>query len=256
MECKTKLSWQLESPFNRSRLTKLSPEQENIIVDLLCKIVTPIGRYSLNHKTPSKGKRSKKRERKSKRDGKGALTTLIDEAPPKPEISSYVVFGLNIVLQRLEYLSNLSKIQRIRSNDMKFSGGEKAVNENKPFLNQHFSAIFIVSMSQPAIVEEILPQLVVTASQTHPELPETRLAHISKEHHNKLCECLNIPRVSIIGILDGAPFSSGLLEFIRKHVPEIWIPHLREPGKVPYVPVQINAVETISKVSAKRQKLK
>ncbi|TQS33686.1 hypothetical protein Golomagni_05958 [Golovinomyces magnicellulatus] len=247
----------IETTFNVFLLRpKLSTEQENIIVDLLCKIITPIGRYSLNHKTPSKGKRSKKRKRKSKGDEKGALTTLNDAAPAKPELSSYVVFGLNIILQRLESLSNFSKIQGTRSHDMEILGGEMAINENKPFFNQHFSAIFIISMSQPAIIEEILPQLVVTASQAHPELPETRLVQIPKEYHNQLCECLNVPRVSTIGILDGAPLSNGLLEFIRKHVPEIPIPHLREPGKIPYVPVQINSVETTSKVSVKRQKLK
>jgi hypothetical protein len=113
-------------------------------------------------------------------------------------------------------------------------------------VDDHFSAIFVPRSLQPPILHAHLPQLVVTASLAHPELPVTRLVQLPKGCDARLSEALGLPRVSFIGILDGAPHSKSL---------EIEIPWLAEAKKSVYLPVKINAIESfVPVVAQKKQK--
>ncbi|RKF63374.1 putative rna-processing protein [Erysiphe neolycopersici] len=237
MEYKSKITWQLDSPFRRNTL-----------------LITPIGQYRLDHINPSKGKRSKKTRRKYKSEDKEATRCLEVPISSIPEVSNYVVVGLNSVLRRLESLSNLSRLRGAKSlQPNNFEGDSNTIVDGSDS-SLHFLAIFIVSSSQSAIVEELLPQLIVTASLANPTYPQTRIVRVPKECHNQLCQCLGIPSVSIIGILDGAPLSKGLKEFVIQHVPENKIAWIEEAASVQYLPVRINAIENQVVSVAKRQK--
>lgn len=120
------------------------------------------------------------------------------------------------------------------------------VNANKPPIDGHFFAIFVCRSSQPTILNEHLPQLVATASLAYPELPPIRLVELPKGSDARLCEALGIPRVSFIGILEGAPHSKALADLIRESVPEVEIPWLQQAKDSKYLPVKINAIETFS----------
>lgn len=118
-------------------------------------------------------------------------------------------------------------------------------------LEDNFSAIFICRSTEPPILNDHLPQLVYTASLAHPELPATRLVELPKSSDTRLCEALGIPRVSVIGILNGAPHSKPLVDLVRECVPEVEIPWLKQAKDARYLPVKINAIETFSTVVKK-----
>jgi hypothetical protein len=119
-------------------------------------------------------------------------------------------------------------------------------------VHRHFSAIFVTQASQPPILRAHLPQLVTTASLANPELPATRLVQLPKGCEARLSEALALPRVSFIGILDGAPHSKSLVDLARESVPVIEIPWLEEAKKSVYLPLKINAIESFVHVVAKK----
>jgi ribonuclease P/MRP protein subunit POP3 len=57
--------------------------------------------------------------------------------------------------------------------------------------------------------------------------------------------------VSFIGLVEAAPHSKSLVEVVRRCVPEIEIPWLKEVRESKYLPVKINAIETFAAVSKK-----
>lgn len=323
-------------------------------------LLSPIGQYRTTNITPSKGKRNKKRKREGKKLG---VESPLSKTP-LPEISSFVVVGLNSITRSLESLSQKSKAVRsaeCEKNDAgqdlrlgvergdsdasqdsqsmsearnealnreehhlkngdhsrqprasqaesgKTGAGQKpeslvskakneasdntAQNSQSPIsedqseksgasqgsqspapkardetgtgpkespaehehFDHHFSAIFVPRSSQPPILHAYLPQLVVTASLAHPELPVTRLVQLPKGCDARLSEALGLPRVSFIGILDGAPHSKPLVDLVRACVPEIEIPWLVEAKKSVYLPVKINAIESFAPVVAQKK---
>jgi hypothetical protein len=324
-------------------------------------LLSPIGQYRTTNITPSKGKRNKKRKREGKKL-EGDEPPL--SRPPAPEISSFVVLGLNSITRSLESLSQKSKALRsaeCEKNDagqdprlgvesgnsnasqisqspsaardealnrgehhLKYGGhsiqpraskgksgksgagqtsksivwkaknevlDNTAQNSQSPIseeqsekrdagqgsqspapkardetatgpkespaehehVDHHFSVIFVPRSSQPPILHAHLPQLVVTASLAHPELPATRLVQLPKGCDARLSEALGLPRVSFIGILDGAPHSKSLVDLVRGCVPEIEIPWLAEAKKPVYLPVKVNAIESFAPVVAQKK---
>jgi hypothetical protein len=326
-------------------------------------LLSPIGQYRTTNITPSKGKRNKKRKREGKKlEGEEPPPSR----PPLPEISSFVVVGLNSITRSLESLTQKSKALRhaecekndagpdlrlgvergnsdasqnsqstseardealnrgenhlkdgrhsIQPRAYEAKSGKSGAGQDSPsvvsraknealenatqnsrapisekqseecdagqdaqspapearaqratgpkeslskneHVDHHFSAIFVPRSSQPPILHAHLPQLVVTASLAHPELPVTRLVQLPKGCEARLSEALGLPRVSFIGILDGAPHSKSLVDLVRGCVPEIEIPWLTEAKKSVYLPVKINAIESfVPVVAQKKQK--
>ncbi|KAH8758131.1 hypothetical protein BGZ57DRAFT_771579 [Hyaloscypha finlandica] len=231
MATKPKTIYQSESPFT----------------EIKC-LLAPIGQYRAANITPAKGKRSKKRKRKEDKS-KGEETDF--PRPPPLEISSFVVVGLNSITRSLETLSQKSKADTAQlpaSDDTGDTAKELLVED----VHRHFSAIFVTQASQPPILRAHLPQLVTTASLANPELPATRLVQLPKGCEARLSEALALPRVSFIGILDGAPHSKSLVDLARECVPVIEIPWLEEAKKSVYLPLKINAIESFVHVVAKK----
>ncbi|PBP26637.1 hypothetical protein BUE80_DR002403 [Diplocarpon rosae] len=264
---KPKTIYQLDSPFTNISWPEILDTHQDTILNLLCNILAPIGQHRRNHVTASKGKRSQKRKRAEEEQNVGNLEA--PQAPAQPEISRFVVIGLNSITRDLESLSRKSKSQEEHSKEDASSkagftldvdvatdaaAATSSPSATTPFF-QHFSTIFVPRSSQPPILHAHLPQLVATASRAHPCLPATRLVQLPKNCDARLCRALGIPRVSFIGLLDGAPHADVLVELIRNEVPEVNIPWLQEVQNVKYLPVKINAVETFMPVSAKEQKV-
>jgi ribonuclease P/MRP protein subunit POP3 len=213
---------------------------------MIISILSPIGLHRSNHVPSSKGKRDKKRKRKEVKSGteKAPAST----PPPPPAISSFVEVGLNSITRSLESLSKKSKAENALI-DVAKDGDEGTLKPE----SRHFSAIFVLRSSQPSILHMHLPQLIRTASLAYPELPATRLVQLPNGCDARLCEVLGLPRVSFIGILDGAPFSKALVDLVRECVPEIEIPWLQEAKKPVYLPVKINTIETFAPIAKKEQ---
>ncbi|KAH6712036.1 hypothetical protein DL95DRAFT_426255 [Leptodontidium sp. 2 PMI_412] len=272
MERKPKTIYQLDSPFTTVSWPETSPQNQETILELLCSILSPIGQHRSNHITPSKGKRSKKRRREEEREKDGAGEPA--GIPPTPEISTFIMVGLNGITRSLEALSQKSKPpaittsqegpqpqlnpetkpETITTEDPELKTPTEQPQETPPPMTQHFSAIFVPRSSQPSILHSHLPQLIATASLAHPSLPATRLVQLPKGCDARLCDALGLPRVSFIAILEGAPHSKALMELVREHVPEIDVPWLREVREQKYLSVKVNAVQTFAPVVEKEKK--
>jgi ribonuclease P/MRP protein subunit POP3 len=137
--------------------------------------------------------------------------------------------------------------------DLRSSEKLSTDDEKRHSTISHFAAIFVLRSSQPSILHAHLPQLIATASLAQPELPPIRLVQLPKGCDARLCVALGLSRVSFIGILEGAPHSRSLIDFVRDNVPEIEVPWLEEVRKMSYMPVKINAIETSVLVAKKPQ---
>ena len=61
---------------------------------------------------------------------------------------------------------------------------------------------------------------------------------------DRLKAVLGIPRVGIVGLVDGAPSASSLIELVREEVPELEVPWLQEAVKGAYLAVKIKTTQT------------
>ncbi|KAF4625660.1 hypothetical protein G7Y89_g12500 [Cudoniella acicularis] len=268
MDRKPKTIFQLDSPFTKVEWPEISMENQDTILELLCSLLSPIGQYRSNNVTPSKGKRSKKRKRQDAKTGNNPPKEI---NPPPPDISQYVVVGLNSVTKVLESSLHASKKTshdndsepgNVHSNteiskNISVSGdSEVHIPENSasPDIREHFSAVFALRSPQLTILDSHLPQLVATASLSYPKLPAIRLVQLPKDYDKRICESLGLPRVSFIGILEGAPHSGALIDLVRSQVPEVDVPWLRERKSAEYLAVKINVINTFAPVVKEKEK--
>ncbi|EPQ62255.1 BgtA-20184 [Blumeria graminis f. sp. tritici] len=252
MDRKPKIVWQLNSPYAKIQWPEVSTEHKNNIIELLNRFLHPIGQYRSSHASPSKGKRSKRRAKNSVLMAKSAGSD--NYHPPAPEITSSVIVGLNNVVRRLESLSNIYRTRASKPHEPQL--GNEAKNPYKAVhsIEQHFSAIFVVSDSLPQIIHEHLPELVIAASLATPQIPGTRLIQLPTSCSTQLCLSLGLPSVSTVGILEGAPHSKSLIEFVRQCVPMVISPWFREVKCNSYLPVQVKAIESSAPLTKKEQK--
>ncbi|KAG0647568.1 hypothetical protein D0Z07_6584 [Hyphodiscus hymeniophilus] len=248
MDRKPKTVFQLDSPFTATQWPQISSQTQETILELSCSLLSQIGQHRSNHITTSKGKR-KKRKRHQEANSEDAPIVVI---PPPPEISSFLVIGMNSIIRTLEFSSQKSRPQ-IRvleiSGDTTNPGGESqkvtkqdlSDVENHSLSQGHFSAIFVCRCLQSSVLYEHLPQLVYTASLAFPSQPPTKLVELPSGSEARLAKALGIPRVSSIGVLDGAPLSQSLVDLVRG-VSDIEIPWLQQAKRSKYLPVKINAI--------------
>jgi len=278
VERKPKTIYQLDSPFTNVSWPETSAQNQETILELLCSIISPLGQHRTNHVTPSQGKRSQKRKREEakKKADPGVEPGDTLSIPSTPEISSHLIVGLHNITRRLESLSQASKPAAItvsqegakdhvqQTSNLKLETNDTAsALENQeshdvsadiretPQIPTHIAAIFVPMSTHPAVLHAHLPQLIFTASLAHPSLPSTRLVQLPKGSDARLCDALGLPRVSIIGILEGAPHSNALIDVVRKTVPKIDVPWLKEMREEKYLKVKVNAIETFTPVVAK-----
>lgn len=201
---------------------------------------------------PSKGQRSKKRKRKE------AVSEDVTSKPPVPEIASFVLVGLNSIVRHLETSSRISKpkdssqaadAEPNTPDPVTTAKSEKAESATATQPLPHLTVLFLPT-PPPPILQDLLPKLITTASIAHPSLPPTRLVTLPPTSHSRLSTALGVPRVSFIGLLEGAPHSGALVELVRECVSEVEVPGV----KGGYLPVKINAIETWAPVVVEKEK--
>ncbi|KAI2785332.1 hypothetical protein F4815DRAFT_452327 [Daldinia loculata] len=237
MERRKKIVYQLDTPYSAVSWPSVTINDQETILELLCNLLTPLGQYRSEYVELSKGKRDKKRKRK-------VSTTHSENVPPppSPELKSYVDVGLTTVTRHLQELA--SKAQDVEANS-----DDKLPTQDVS--RRSYSAIFVARSGQPNVLNGHLPQMAAIASKSHPEQMPIRLVGLSKSCEDRLSESLGIPRVSCIGIREGAPDSKALIEFTAKHVPTINIQWMEEAKKAEYKATNINTIETF--VGTKKQ---
>ncbi|KAI9826368.1 MAG: hypothetical protein M1832_000285 [Thelocarpon impressellum] len=195
--------------------------------------LSPIGQYRADHISPSKGKRDRKRKR---RENASAPSSSEDVAMPGPpsepsepsEQSSHFTIGLNSTTRHLETLSRAS-----------------AHPPPKDPTPTPLAAIFFLRTPTSNLLHGHLPLLATTASLSLPPHLQTLLVPLHpKPAEARLCAALNLPRVSVLGILASAPFATALLAYVREHVPPTRVPWLEQAREGRYRPVEIKVVRT------------
>ncbi|KAF1991064.1 hypothetical protein K402DRAFT_170290 [Aulographum hederae CBS 113979] len=231
-----KPTFKVTTPYGSPIWPEISSAKQDVILDLLCSLLAPIGHHRNTHITPSKGRRSEKRKR-SKSTSSDAVAPA---APPPPEIQQHVLVGINSVTRHLEVLANLSKPEKLQhGSEMTTKETRDAENKNDspseadpkasplPSPPQHVAAIFLPKYRNDMIYAH-LPLLLRTASFAHPDSPITRLVPLSPKAEQRLAAELGIPRVGVIGILSEAAGAILLLEYVLEHVEEVQVPWLDE----------------------------
>ncbi|KAF2100377.1 hypothetical protein NA57DRAFT_54469 [Rhizodiscina lignyota] len=219
------------SPYTAPSWPHLKPDEQGAIVDLLCSVLSPIGHHRVTNTHPSKGKRQKKRKRDSASDESIPDANLTETR--EPGIANFVTVGLNSTSRHLEALSAPLKDQTKQTSEV-------VQSEYRPPL----SAIFLPKARNDMIYAH-LPLLAQTASsaQNLPAHSATRLVPLDSKHEQKLASSLGLPRAGVVGLMEGAPGTDALIEYVRSKVEPIDVPWLREAAEAKYMGLKVDAVE-------------
>lgn len=114
-------------------------------------------------------------------------------------------------------------------------------------------AVFVPRAEQPPVLHTHLPLLIKAASLASPSLPPIRLVALPKGAEARLSTALGIPRVGLVGLTDGSPYASQLIEFSRIHVPEVEIPWLQESTAGSYLPTIVNTIHTTASTESNKR---
>ncbi|KAF2751199.1 hypothetical protein M011DRAFT_473705 [Sporormia fimetaria CBS 119925] len=243
-------------PFSATKWPVISAEHQSVILDLLCNLLEPLGLYRQAHVTPSKGRKTRKRERAP---DAGPTKTDTDVAvdlcarPPVPEIKHHVLVGLKTVTRHLSELAE----RTVPSSEPPAQGSNAELRDEVDPARTRASHVSpreqhgVKSQSAPAGTETpsfdplrplslvILPHPMPSSSLVYAHLPTlvylssrkpaaspTLLVTLPTSSESRLATTLHLPRVGSLGILDGAPGADGLVEYVRTHVAPVectWI---------------------------------
>lgn len=126
--------------------------------------------------------------------------------------------------------------------------------QDEPETSPHLAAVFVSRSSQSPVLNAHLPLLIATATLAHPQSPPTRLVQLPKGCSARLEASLGLPRASFIALVEDAPHSKHLVDFVREHVPVVEVAWLKEAQSALYRPLRVNAIETTFPVSKKGPK--
>ncbi|KAI5459967.1 hypothetical protein BGZ63DRAFT_262150 [Mariannaea sp. PMI_226] len=219
-----KVVYQLDTPFSNISWPEISLEDQDTILELLCQLLTPVGQHRQGYTKKSKGKRAAKRKKAAMKAQD--VTPEEPSVPPMPEICTKIDIGLNSISR------NLSSF------------------ENDP--SQQYSMVFVARGNQSSSFNCQFPLMVGSASKNLSSEEKIRLVGFSKPCSERLSECLGVPRVSSVAIMNHALGAHALQELVRRSVApvdEMWLDSSRDRN---CLATKITAIETT--VGVKRQR--
>ncbi|KAL1899451.1 RNase P and RNase MRP subunit [Sporothrix stenoceras] len=273
---------ELDTPFSSVEWPIIPQKDQDIILELLCTLLAPLGQYRRDRVASSRGKRSRRRSRQrakgnsasSEPDGGASLKAEAkvekmtekletkqakDNVPPLPELARFVDVGLVSITRELAKNATPGAPMPISNSDdpEPTSLPSSTTPSSTPSSSSNpYSAVFIVRSGHPSAFYSHFSQMVAVASQrgaaSTPPSPPIRLVGFSKACEDRLSESLGIPRVSSIAIRAGAPQSQGLLAFLEETVPAVDVRWLDEAQAGQYRETQIQVTEV--SVGPKRKK--
>lgn len=205
-------------------------------------LLSPLGHHRRSFISASKGKRAKRRKRKA-----AETDVAADAVPPAPELVKHVDLGLANISRSLERISAASSRGAPGASE---TAGQEATSDESS--TEPYAVIFVVRSGHPPAFHSHFPQMVAVASKSMPDRQPIRLVGFSAVCEDRLNTSLGIPRVSSIGLREGAPQAKALVEFVREHVPPVDMSWFQEVESGRYLETKINAVEVA--VGTKKQK--
>ncbi|KAK0722418.1 hypothetical protein B0T26DRAFT_739661 [Lasiosphaeria miniovina] len=226
-----KIVHRLDTPYSAVEWPQISQEDQDTILELLCRLLAPLGEHRKSYVTPSKGQR--KRLRKPEAQGVAAAAAA-PSAPPVPGLSAYVDVGLSAISRNLQAVTD-------RAGDAELAPDETATSKKIP---APYSLVFVARSGQSSAFHCHFPQMAALASKSRPAGKAIRLVGFSKSCEERLSAALGIPRVSSIALREDAPQAKGLVDFVREHVSPVEIAWLEESHSGHFLETKIDAVQT------------
>lgn len=218
-------------------------------------------RFSLH---PSKGKRHARSKSKEARDEPKSNAQSADTytALPSPAILPHITIGFNSTLRKLQSQAASStppEVIREGYSEQNPSSTETAnlargpgtqTNEGpdsgeRNIAESGLAAIFVCSKNMADILLNHLPILAYFASRLRPSDAAVLLIRLPDSAEARLSEILAQPHASVLGILQDAPESKTLLEFVRERVPVTQVPWLQQAASGMYQPLHVTVRESI-----------
>ncbi|KAL6716999.1 RNase P and RNase MRP subunit [Lecanora helva] len=211
------------------------------------------GKHTSRVTNPSKGKRAQRRKRKEALEGKAVRATINQKASHQEskEVLEHLTIGFNATNRHLESLAQKSIPRNVVEKDALPGAGVSSISPRLPHETKSMAAVFVPYFDRPSVLYSHLPLLIKTASLTLPCSSAIRLMMLPKGTEERLAVALSIPRIGLIGLLEGAPRVDTLIDIVRKKVSDVDIPWIAEGG-AHYKPVNIKASQT--KALGKRKK--
>ncbi|KAF2025394.1 hypothetical protein EK21DRAFT_116871 [Setomelanomma holmii] len=227
------------SPFTETKWLEIPPNDQDIILDLVCNLIAPLGDHRRTHVHPSKGK---KRKRKNKENQNGPFTgpnkqdqnAPETDSPPAPEISKHILIGINSITRHLEAFAAKTAPTSMPVTALKDQQHHDASKDEQ---NQTTTgkagprplSILILTHPKPSLslAHAHLPTLLHLSTLRPPDsnpsstsTPDTRTRLISLPTSSdaRLASSLHIPRVGALAIFANAPGAKALEEFVRDKV--------------------------------------
>lgn len=204
------------SPFTETKWPIVSLKDQEIITELTCNLIAPIGEYRKTHIHPSKGRKRKR-----------CINAAPDESSrlPAPATASHVLIGLNSVTRHLETQAASTAPPTAPINETTTERDNPTqIDDKDSATSSRTLSVVILTHPQPSLSPSHahIPTLLHLANLrrdpgTMPAEP-TRLVCLATSNDARLASALHIPRVGAIGILEGAPGANALEEYARKHV--------------------------------------
>ncbi len=227
-------------------------------------MLNPIGDHRSKYIKRSQGKRAKKRKREGafKEPNREQETDLLSHQPnavdtlPDHELLDYLTIGFNSTNRHLEALAQSSAPRNVIASPGLANEGIEAHADHSNDLHTSSTikplvAVFVPRSDQSPIMHSHLPLLIKVASLAPSSLQDIRLVVLSKGAEIKLSAALGIPRVGMVGLKEGAPAASPLIDFVRKRVSKVEIPWLTQAEAGTHIPVKINVTLTDAPIAAK-----
>ncbi|OAA58637.1 hypothetical protein SPI_06710 [Niveomyces insectorum RCEF 264] len=198
---------ELDTPFSRVEWPSVSQEDQDTILELLCTLLAPLGQHRRDHSTPSRGKRSRRRARRSDKPtavddaaagaaeagaapATGAATTATKAGtaadnppavlPPAPELARFVDTGLACITRELARSASATSGPPPEVPAAGADGPPKPDTDPKqpsssplpspppPPPPPPYAAVFVVRSAHPSAFYSHFPQMVAVASHAQP----------------------------------------------------------------------------------------
>ncbi|KAF2763411.1 hypothetical protein EJ05DRAFT_496242 [Pseudovirgaria hyperparasitica] len=218
-------TFKTDLPAGASLWPTINSQDTNLMLEMLLRLLQPIGHHRSINPPPSSVKRNRKRKRLSP---SSELNPSSRTGSSSPEISRHVVVGINSINRRLEQQAQHRKAEPDQRSD------ESPAN---------ICLIFVPSSPSTKIPVQFqhLPVLARTAADAPALLIPLPLAA-----EKDLAKALRIARVSAVSICENAPSAEVLIEFCKKQVKPVNVPwlELALDGAIKWKGTQILIEET------------
>jgi len=237
-ERKAKTVFSLEAPLTLAppQWPVLAQEDSSNVMALLTNLLQPVGDHKRHFRTtakkdaqPQEIKAKNKKRKRNERTGPEQQHVL----------EPFLTIGFNTTTSCLEYMTQKHMPKKMPAH----------LKDCSPAPKPTLSAVFVArSDSQPTALHAHLP---ITCA-----LAKVPLVQLPRGSEASLCKYLDTARVGVIGIVEDAPGSNGLLDFIKvNNIGIVELPSwLASPSSMKWQETKINAIQTTTPVLSKKQK--